>query len=181
MKRLFTLMSLLALASMVLTACGGGAATATQPPAATQAPAATEAPATNGGTLKIVSSLPMTGASLTQTQTIVNSEQLRLDQANSQACGGKYKLAYEAWDDASAALGKWDLQLRAPHAVRIMDEHLSAGESDFFGARIHHPGKRFFGRRFVEKNYDQLIRRRSFEGIAFDDRAKLGGRTDHGK
>src|SRR5215218_7927655 len=37
MKRLFTMMSLLVLASMILTACGGAAAT--------QAPAATEAPA----------------------------------------------------------------------------------------------------------------------------------------
>lgn len=119
MKRLLSLFSLLIVASMVLAACGGGtpaatqapaatAAPATQAPAATEAPASTQAPATGGGTLKIVSSLPMTGASLTQTQTIVNAEQLRLDQAKSQACGGKYKLEYEAWDDASAALGKWD-------------------------------------------------------------------------
>ena len=50
----------------------------------------------------------MTGSSLTQTQTIVNAEQLRLAQANNQACGGKYTLAYEAWDDASAAQGQWD-------------------------------------------------------------------------
>jgi len=116
MKRLFTVLSLVVLASMLFTACAPQAtqapaatsAPATQAPAATEAPAGTQAPATGGGTLKIVSSLPMTGASLTQTQTIVNSEQLRLDQANSQACGGKYKLEYEAWDDASAALGKWD-------------------------------------------------------------------------
>jgi len=116
MKRLFTVLSLVVLASMLFTACAPQAtqapaatsAPATQAPAATEAPAGTQAPATGGGTLKIVSSLPMTGASLTQTQTIVNSEQLRLDQANSQACGGKYTLSYEAWDDASAALGKWD-------------------------------------------------------------------------
>ena len=75
---------------MLLAACGAGGA------------------AGGAKTLKIVSSLPMTGSSLTQTQTIVNSEQLRLAQANNQACGGKYTLAYEAWDDASAALGKWD-------------------------------------------------------------------------
>jgi branched-chain amino acid transport system substrate-binding protein len=66
------------------------------------------AAASGSKTLKIVSSLPMTGSSLTQTQTIVNAEQLRLSQANYQACGGKYKLAYEAWDDASAAQGQWD-------------------------------------------------------------------------
>src|SRR5574341_1050494 len=72
-KRLFVLISVLVAASMLLAACGGGG---------------------GGGaatTLKIVSSLPMTGASLTQTQTIVNSEMLRLEQANYSACGGKYK------------------------------------------------------------------------------------------
>ena len=87
-KRLFTIASLIIVAAMVLAACSGGAA--------------------GGGTLKIVSSLPMTGASLTQTQTIVNAIKLRFEQASNKACGGKYTIAYEAWDDASAALGKWD-------------------------------------------------------------------------
>lgn len=117
MKRLFVLLSLLVVASMALAACGGSAATATQAPAtsapATSAPAtsapATSAPSTtSGGTLKIVSSLPMTGSSLTQTQTIVNAEQLRLAQANNQVCGGKYSIEYQAMDDASAATGQWD-------------------------------------------------------------------------
>ena len=87
-KRLLVLMSILVAVSMLLAACGAG----------------------GGGakTLKIVSSLPMTGSSLTQTQTIVNAEQLRLAQANNQACGGKYTISYEAWDDASAAQGQWD-------------------------------------------------------------------------
>ena len=49
----------------------------------------TDAPAA-ATTLKIVSSLPMTGSSLTQTQTIVNAMQLRLEQADNKACGGKY-------------------------------------------------------------------------------------------
>ena len=89
-KRVLVLISILVATSMLLAACGAGGA------------------AGGGKTLKIVSSLPMTGSSLTQTQTMVNSMQLRLAQANNQACGGKYTLAYEAWDDASAALGKWD-------------------------------------------------------------------------
>jgi len=97
-KRLFVLFSVLIAASMVLAACGGGG---------------------GGGaakTLKIVSSLPMTGASLTQTQTIVNAEQLRLAQAKNSACGGKYTISYEAWDDASAALGKWDPAVETENA-----------------------------------------------------------------
>ncbi|MCX6081022.1 MAG: branched-chain amino acid ABC transporter substrate-binding protein [Chloroflexi bacterium] len=95
-KRLFLVASMLIVASMLLAACGGAAAPAK--------------------TLKIVSSLPMTGASLTQTSTMVNAIKLRFEQANNQACGGKYVLAYEAWDDASAAQGKWDAAVETENA-----------------------------------------------------------------
>jgi branched-chain amino acid transport system substrate-binding protein len=90
---------LLALAAILVVAC-----------------AAPTAPATGGAELKIVSSLPMTGASLTQTQTMANAMQLRLEQDNGQACDGKVKLTYEAWDDASAALGKWDPAVETENA-----------------------------------------------------------------
>jgi branched-chain amino acid transport system substrate-binding protein len=73
-------------------------------------------PAATGKELKIVSSLPMTGASLTQTQTIVNAMTLRLEQDKGTACGGNVKLTYEAWDDASAALGKWDPAVETENA-----------------------------------------------------------------
>jgi branched-chain amino acid transport system substrate-binding protein len=96
-KRLFAVASLLIVASMLLAACGGGAAATVK-------------------TLKIVGSEPMTGSSLTQTQTIVNAGNLRIEQANGVACGGKYKLSYEAWDDASAALGKWDPAVETENA-----------------------------------------------------------------
>jgi branched-chain amino acid transport system substrate-binding protein len=96
-KRIFALLAILVVASMVLAACGATAGG-------------------GGTTLKIVSSLPMTGASLTQTQTIVNAMQLRLEQAGNKACGDKYTLAYEAWDDASAALGKWDPAVETENA-----------------------------------------------------------------
>lgn len=118
-KRLFALLSVLVLASMMLAACGGAPAPAATeaPAAATEAPAAaTEAPVQSMGTLKIVSSLPMTGGSLTQTQTIVNAMQLRLEQADYKACGGAYDIEYEAWDDASAALGKWDPAVETENA-----------------------------------------------------------------
>lgn len=45
MKKMFYILSLLIVASMVLAACGGGQPAATQAPAETQAPAVTEAPA----------------------------------------------------------------------------------------------------------------------------------------
>ena len=96
-KRLFAVASLLIVASVLLAACGG-------------------APAAAVKTLKIVGSEPMTGSSLTQTQTIVNAGNLRIDQAKGVACGGKYKLVYEAWDDASAALGKWDPAVETENA-----------------------------------------------------------------
>jgi branched-chain amino acid transport system substrate-binding protein len=95
-KRLFALLSVLIVASLALSACGGGGG--------------------GGATLKIVSSLPMTGASLTQTQTIVNAMQLRVEQAGGKACGGKYTIVYEPWDDASAALGKWDPAVETENA-----------------------------------------------------------------
>jgi len=95
-KRLFVTFSVLVIASMLLVACGGGGGTAK--------------------TLKIVSSLPMTGANLVISQAIVNAEILRLEQAGGKACGGKYTVTYEAWDDASAALGKWDPAVEGENA-----------------------------------------------------------------
>ncbi len=94
-KRSFALFSVLVVASMLLAACGGGG---------------------GGTTLKVVSSLPMTGASLTQSQSIVNAMQLRLAQSNGTVCNGKYKISYEPWDDASAALGKWDPAVETENA-----------------------------------------------------------------
>lgn len=95
-KRILMIVSLLIVASMVLAACAAGGSEVK--------------------TLKIVSSLPMTGSSLTQTQTIVNAMELRVEQAGGKACDGKYNVVYEAWDDASAALGKWDPAVETDNA-----------------------------------------------------------------
>ncbi|HEY3310158.1 MAG TPA: branched-chain amino acid ABC transporter substrate-binding protein [Anaerolineales bacterium] len=103
-KRVFAIASLLIVASMLLAACGGAA------------------PAAEVKTLKIVGSEPMTGADLTQTQTIVNAGNLRIEQAKGLACGGKYKLVYEAWDDASAALGKWDPAVETENANKAASD-----------------------------------------------------------
>lgn len=64
--------------------------------------------ATDGNTVKIVSSLPMTGSAIGQNQTIVNGIKQVLDETNSTACDGQVKITYESYDDATAAAGKWD-------------------------------------------------------------------------
>lgn len=89
-KRLYAVLSLAVLTSLILVACGGAAAPA------------------GGGVIKIVSDLPMTGSSLGQTQTIVNAITQALEEKGNKACNGKYTINYQAKDDASAALGKWD-------------------------------------------------------------------------
>jgi branched-chain amino acid transport system substrate-binding protein len=61
-----------------------------------------------GNTVKIVSSLPMTGSAVGQNQTIVNGIKQVIDEANSTACDGKIKINFESYDDATAAQGKWD-------------------------------------------------------------------------
>ncbi|HEY9650218.1 MAG TPA: branched-chain amino acid ABC transporter substrate-binding protein, partial [Coleofasciculaceae cyanobacterium] len=65
-------------------------------------------PAANGNTVKIVSSLPMTGSAVGQNQTIVNGIKQALDETNSTACDGKIKITFESYDDATASAGKWD-------------------------------------------------------------------------
>lgn len=87
--------------------------TTTESPAATEAspvesPAASAPAISTDGDVIIASSLPMTGSSLGQTQTIVNSIQLALDEVNSTVCDGKLKVGFQTYDDATAAAGKWD-------------------------------------------------------------------------
>lgn len=88
-KRMYAVLSVLVLAGLVLAACGGGAVQ-------------------SGGIIKVVSDLPMTGSSLGQTQTIVNAITQAFAEKNNQACGGKYTIEYQTFDDASAARGAWD-------------------------------------------------------------------------
>ena len=38
----------------------------------------------------------------------MNAIKQAFEEKGNQACGGKWKIEYEARDDASAALGKWD-------------------------------------------------------------------------
>ena len=74
------------------------------------------ASASAANTLTIVSDLPLSGAAATQS--IVRAMQLRLDQAASRACGGRFSIHYESWDDASAAAGDWDPAVETANARR---------------------------------------------------------------
>jgi branched-chain amino acid transport system substrate-binding protein len=74
------------------------------------------------GTLKIVSSLPLTGSARPQSLAIANGMQLRVEQARNKACDGKYRVVYESWDDASAALGKWDPDVEIANANNAVDD-----------------------------------------------------------
>jgi branched-chain amino acid transport system substrate-binding protein len=89
------------LAASALAGCGGG-----QTGAGPNSGGTGSAP--SGNTVKIVSSLPMTGSALGQSQSIVNGIQQALDETNSTVCDGKLKIQYEKYDDATAAANKWD-------------------------------------------------------------------------
>ena len=64
----------------------------------------------------IISSLPRTGSSKGQTDTVVNAIKQRLDEANMQACGGQFSIEYRDLDDATAAKGQWDEATEASNA-----------------------------------------------------------------
>lgn len=68
----------------------------------------TNKPASSGNTVKIISSLPMTGSALGQSQSIVNGIKQVLDESKTTICDGKLTIEYESYDDATAAAGKWD-------------------------------------------------------------------------
>ncbi|MBW4467327.1 MAG: branched-chain amino acid ABC transporter substrate-binding protein [Pegethrix bostrychoides GSE-TBD4-15B] len=113
--------------------CTPSTTTTAESPATTAAspeasPVASSAPAiSTDGDVVIASSLPMTGSSLGQTQTIVNSIQLALDEINSTTCDGKLKVGFQTYDDATAAAGKWDpAQVTANSNKIVADDKIVA-------------------------------------------------------
>jgi branched-chain amino acid transport system substrate-binding protein len=90
--------------ALVAGACGG------------LGPGAGDAPA--GTTVKIVSSLPMTGPSLTQTQTIVNAIEMALAEVNNKV--GNVTIEYEKLDDATPAKQSWDGAKEAENARKAI-------------------------------------------------------------
>jgi branched-chain amino acid transport system substrate-binding protein len=136
MKQRLSAFLTLALVAGVLVACGGGgtaasptAAPAAEPTAApaaepTAAPAAepTAAPSGSGEKLVIVSSLPRTGSSKGQTDTIVNAIKQRFEEDNYQACNGQFTIEYRDLDDATAAKGAWDEAAEAANANQSVSD-----------------------------------------------------------
>lgn len=132
MKQRISLFMIVAVMAGLLAACGGStptaaptAAPAAAPtaapaaaPTAAPAPAATTAPApaAGGQTIKIVSSLPRTGSSKGQTDSVVNAIKQRLEEDNYTACNGQFNIVYEDMDDATAAKGAWDAAQEAANA-----------------------------------------------------------------
>jgi len=70
--------------------------------------------------IKIVSSLPRTGSSNSQTTSIVNGIKLALDEAGGTIAG--HALSYEDWDDASPERGAWDPALEAANADKAIND-----------------------------------------------------------
>ena len=67
-----------------------------------------------GETIKIVSSLPRTGTTKAQTDSIVNAFQMALDEVNFQVAG--FNIVYQDLDDATPAKGAWDAGQEATNA-----------------------------------------------------------------
>src|SRR5262245_8861624 len=95
------------------------AGAATKPAEATK-PAAAAAGAGTPNTIKIVSSLPRTGSNKPQTDTIINSFKMALDEVNSKV--GNFTIVYEDWDDATAAKGSWDAGKEAENANKAVGD-----------------------------------------------------------
>jgi len=72
------------------------------------------------GTIKIVSSLPRTGSSKGQTDTIVNAIKMALDEAGNKVGGAT--IVYEDMDDATPARGAWDAGKEAENANKAVND-----------------------------------------------------------
>jgi branched-chain amino acid transport system substrate-binding protein len=90
-------------------------------PAAVPSPSPAAAAASQlTGTIKIVSSLPRTGSSKGQTDTIVNAFKMALDEAQNRVGGAT--IVYQDLDDATAAKGAWDAAKEAENANQALND-----------------------------------------------------------
>jgi branched-chain amino acid transport system substrate-binding protein len=95
---------LVTLVALVAAGCGGGG---------------------DGQTLKIVSDLPLQGSDRVQTEQMNRAIEFVLDQAESKA--GDYTIEFEAFDDTTAAAGKWDEAKCAENARTYVDDENIVG------------------------------------------------------
>jgi branched-chain amino acid transport system substrate-binding protein len=97
-------------------------------PAAAPSPSVAAAAASNlTGTIKIVSSLPRTGSSKGQSDTLVNAFRQALQEIGAGADGNGGKLGgatimYQDMDDATAAKGQWDAAQEAQNANQAIND-----------------------------------------------------------
>src|SRR5215213_4229768 len=100
-------------------------ASSASPVASSASPVAAASPAAapSGqltGSIKIVSSLPRTGSSKGQTDTIVNAMKMALDEVGSKVGGAT--ILYEDMDDATPARGAWDAGKEAENANKAVSD-----------------------------------------------------------
>jgi branched-chain amino acid transport system substrate-binding protein len=79
----------------------------------------------DGETLKIVSDLPLQGSDRVQTEQMNRAIEFVLDQADNKA--GDYSIEFEAFDDATAAAGKWDEAKCAENARTFVEDESVVG------------------------------------------------------
>lgn len=74
----------------------------------------------NGKTIKIVSSLPLTGSANAQTSTTNNGIKMAVDEIGGKV--GDFNVVFEPWDDASAKKGDWDPEVEAANADKAVND-----------------------------------------------------------
>lgn len=99
------------------------AATAATTAAGTTATTAAAAAGGAGGTIRIYSSLPRTGSSKAQTDTMVKAFQLALDDyTKGTKKVGNFTIDYQDLDDATAAKGQWDADQEKANANKASND-----------------------------------------------------------
>ncbi len=71
----------------------------------------------SGSTVDVYSSLPLQGASTSQTNPLVNGIKLALSEAGGKA--GQWTVNYQSLDDSTAAAGKWDAGQTSANARKV--------------------------------------------------------------
>src|SRR5687767_11726980 len=127
-RRYLKISAILTGLALVAGACAGG----TAPSGGTAGGAAK--------TVKIYSSLPLTGPSRAQTLTVVNGIKMAVDEAGGKV--GNITVEYESLDDATAAKQSWDAAQEAENARKAAEDSKTVGYIGTFNsgaARISIP------------------------------------------